>query len=119
MRSASALSESGGHTVVELVVAIVILAVGLLALSATAGVVSRMMTVSLLEAQARFAAQARLEELLAKPSDRLASGVWQRDDLSLRWNVSEGDPRRIVLVVRQVLGPRETGDSLVTAARSR
>jgi type II secretory pathway component PulJ len=119
MRSASALSESSGHTVVELVVAIVILAVGLLALSATAGVVSRMMTVSLAEAQARFAARARLEELLAQPSDRLASGAWRREGLSVRWNVGDGDPRRIVLVVHHALGPHQTGDSLVTLARSR
>jgi Tfp pilus assembly protein PilV len=118
MRPAHAFRETSGHTVVELMVAVVILTVGVLGLSATAGVVARMMTTSLLEAQARFAARAQLETLLATPTDRLTSGEWRRGALSVRWQVGGGDPRRIVLVVDHAIGPYATSDSLATAARS-
>lgn len=119
MRPMGALDETRGHTIVELIVAILILSVGLMALSATSGVVSRMMATSSLSAQARYAAQGRLEQLLSTPSDRLTSGEWRRGDLSLRWQVSSGDPRHILLVVHHVLGPHATGDSLATAVRLR
>ena len=118
MRCGRGIREASGHTVVELVVAIVILAVGLLGIAATVGVVSRMATASLLTLRARFAAQARIEELLAMPSDRLASGQWSSGDLSVRWEVSGGEPLQIVLDVRHALGPQETRDTLATLARS-
>jgi Tfp pilus assembly protein PilV len=118
MRCDIVIREVGGHTFVELVVALVILAVGVLGLSATIGAISRMTTASLLTAQARFAAQARIEELLATPSDRLNSGVWQRGQLMLDWQVTGGEPRQIVLVVRHALGPHEMRDTLTTLARS-
>jgi len=117
MRPRCAVADTSGHTIVELIVAVVILAVGLLGLSATAGVVSRMMAASLLSAQARFAAQARLEQLLSTPGDRIISGEWRRGDMSLRWQVDNDDPRQILLVVHHALGPQEAGDSLATAVR--
>lgn len=119
MRPVRAFDDNSGHTIVELIVAVVILAVGLVGLSATAGVVSRMMTASLLSAQTRFAAQARLEQLLATPGDRLSSGEWRRGDLSLQWQVSKGAPRRILLIVHDALGSHESADSLATAVRPR
>ena len=118
MSCARAIREASGHTMVELVVALVILAVGVLAVAATIGVVSRMATASLLTARARFAAQARIEELLAMPSDRLSSGEWTSGDLSVRWQVTGGEPRQIVLDVRHALGPLERRDTLATLARS-
>ena len=104
---------------VELIVAIVILAVGLVGLSATVGVVSRMATASLMTAQARYAAQARIEALLAMPADRLASGEWGSGDLLVRWQVGGAEPRQIVLAVRHALGAQEMRDTLATLARSR
>jgi Tfp pilus assembly protein PilV len=117
MRCAGAIREVGGHSIVELIVATVILAVGLLSLSATIGVIARMTTASLLKAQARYAAQARIEELLAMPPDRLASGESRRGELALRWQVSGGEPRQIVLDVRHAVGAHETRDTLATLTR--
>jgi len=118
MRHAASVGGLDGHTLVELVVALVILAVGLLGLSATIGAISRMTTASLLAAHARFAAQARIEELLALPPDRLDSGKWRQGELALSWEVGSGEPREIVLVVRHALGPREIHDTLTTFTRS-
>jgi prepilin-type N-terminal cleavage/methylation domain-containing protein len=118
MRRAAAVGELNGHTLVELVVALVILAVGLLGLSATIGAISRMTTASLLAAQARFATQARIEELLAVPSDRIDSGEWRQGELMLSWQVSGGEPRQVVLVVHHALGPKEMQDTLTTLTRS-
>jgi Tfp pilus assembly protein PilV len=102
---------------VELVVALVMLGVGLLGLSAAIGVIARMTTASALMAQARFAARAQIEALLAMPPDRLAPGEWRRGELVMVWQVSGDEPRQIVLGVRHALGSQEVRDTLTTVAR--
>lgn len=118
MRPARAICDAHGLTLVEFVVALVLLGVGLLGLSAAIGIIARMTTASLLTAQARFAARAQIEMLLAMPPDRLAAGERRRGELVLEWQVSGDDPRRIVLGVRHALGSQEVRDTLVTEARS-
>lgn len=107
-----------GYSAVELMVAVVVLAIGVLGLSATASVVSGVMKTSSLDSQLRFTAQAAVERLLLGPSDRLASGERRTGDQVVSWQVSGDSPRRLEVVARDVLGGIEAADTLATIVRA-
>jgi prepilin-type N-terminal cleavage/methylation domain-containing protein len=119
MRRTDHGSGRSGFTLVELVVALTVLVVGMLGLSATVGVVAARMNASLLETRVTTRAQAELESLLAGGTDPLASGEDRRGGLLVSWRVSGGDLQEIVVVVRGQLAGAEVVDTLVTLARLR
>ena len=108
-----------GFTVVELVVALLVLAAGILGLAATTAVVASSMRVAHLETQVATRAQAEMESLLSSGVDRLAPGARRDGGLFLAWEVSGTDLRQLRLVVRRDLGPDLSADTLLTLVRAR
>jgi prepilin-type N-terminal cleavage/methylation domain-containing protein len=108
-----------GFTLVEVVVALTVLAVGILGLSATVGVVAWRMNSSLLETRVTACAQAELEGLLARGIDGLAPGERRHGNLEVSWRVSGGDLKEIQVVVRGQLAGSEVADTLTTLASLR
>jgi prepilin-type N-terminal cleavage/methylation domain-containing protein len=102
-----------GFTLVEVVVALTVLAVGILGLSATVGVVAWRMNSSLLETRVTTCAQAELEGLLAPPGER------RHGNLEVSWRVSGGDLKEVQVVVRGQLAGSEVADTLTTLASLR
>ena len=103
-----------GFTLVELVVAVLVLAVGILALTATVGVVGWNMRVSHLQTQVGASARVQMERLLAGNRDSLASGNLQQRGSQVRWQVTGIGPKQIMLVARKRIGQHEAADTLVT-----
>ncbi len=108
-----------GFTLVEVVVALTVLAVGLLGLSATVGVVASRMSNSILETRVTTCAQAELEGMLARGLDWLASGERQPCDLEISRQVGGGDLKEIVVIVSGQLAGSEFTDTLTTLVRLR
>lgn len=114
MKGAARVLCERGLSIVEVIVAQLLLLVGLLALSATASVVASRLQSAELETQLRVAAEAQLERLLAGGHSRATSGRAQMGALQLEWSVSGGDPRRVVLMARGRIGRHAAGDTLET-----
>jgi prepilin-type N-terminal cleavage/methylation domain-containing protein len=106
-----------GFTLVEVVVALTVLAVGLLGFSAAVGVVAARMSSSLLETRVTMCAQAKLEELLAGGLAGSASEGCRGTDLEVGWQVSGQDLKEIKVYVRGRLAGSEIADTLTTLAR--
>lgn len=101
-----------GFTIVEVLVAIILLAVGILGLAASVKVVGTSMKVSYLRTKVSAEARAAMEELLATGQDSLGSGARSGAGITVEWQVAEGDPNEIVLIARQRLGADELADTL-------
>lgn len=103
-RSATHVASRDGFTIVEVMVAIVILSVGILGLAATAGVVVRQMTGAVHQSVAATVAYSRMERirsgscLAMKDSSGPASGLVTRNVREF-WTVT-GTPGSHVLIVR-------------------
>ncbi len=108
-----------GFTLVEVVVALTVLAVGMLGLSATIGVVASRMSASLMATRVTTCAQAELEVTLARALYRPAFGERHQCDLEVSRRVSGGDPQEIRIVVRGRLAGSEFADTLTTLVRLR
>lgn len=108
-----------GFTLVELIVAIVVLAVGILGLAATVGVTGRNMRVSYLETQLRVRACSEMERLLSTPLPQLVQGQSSQADLQVSWQVTGGNLRQILIVARQRLGELERTDTLAALVGAR
>lgn len=106
-----------GFTLVEVIVALTVLAVGLLGFSATVGVVAARMSASLLETRVTTCAQAKLEELLAGGLGGSASEGCRQIGLELGWQVNGQDLKEIRVYVRGQLAGSEIADTLTTLAR--
>ena len=76
-----------GFTLIEMMVAVTVTAVGLLALAGTSGALLRLTARSRLEAQVTRAAQARLEWLASRSCDAVAGGGIHAASVSERWTV--------------------------------
>ena len=77
-----------GLTMVELMVALVIIGVGLLALSGSATLVTRLMGGGTRQALAATFAQSKIEELRSSPCATLASGSSTARGITTRWTIS-------------------------------
>ncbi len=107
----------GGFTVVELLVAVVVLTVGVLGLAATAEVVASLTQAAHIRTLLRARGQAQMETLLAGASNQLDSGERWVEGGWIGWQVSGDDPRGILIIARQRLGRQEVTDSLATLVR--
>lgn len=86
--TAPASGTRAGFTLVELLVALMIFAVGMLGLAATAGSVTRMMGGAKRQTIAAQVAQSRIERLRATPCTTLTSGSETVRGITNTWTVS-------------------------------
>ena len=119
MRPAALGAGRLGFTLVEVVVALTVLTVGLLGLSATVGVVASRMNSSLLETRVTACALAQLEGLLAYGAERPGSGGCGYGDLEVSRGVGVQDLQEVRVVVRGRLAGSEVADTLITLVRLR
>ena len=107
-------------TLVELLVAIVVLSVGLLALAATAGLVAGHLDDGERLTSAAHAARSVLDSLLARPCDALESGGATGAGVAVRWRIDrDSAAARVEVTVVATLRRREqsaTYDALVPCA---
>lgn len=88
--------DRAGFTLVEVVVAVVVLAVGLLGLAATTGWVVRQTTLSEVTTDRSFALQTVVEELRATPFDDVDSGSREIGSFTVTWTVErDGDEMEV------------------------
>lgn len=100
-----------GFTIVEVLVAVMILVVGLLALVGTGGLVTKMLTRGTRSGRGAFFAQERLEILRATPCASLASGSNTRGGgYTLAWTITTltGGTARRARVVATYTAARAT-----------
>lgn len=86
--NASRMQAREGFTIVELLVALMIFAVGMLGLAATAGSVTRMMGGAKRQVIAATVAQSRLERLRSSPCTSIVSGADTTRGIISTWTVS-------------------------------
>ena len=77
-----------GFTLVELIIAIIILVVGVLGLASTAAVVMRQITASSMQTRAAMMAQSRLEQLRSVPCANMANGNATSNGVTETWRVT-------------------------------
>jgi len=106
-----------GFALVELVVAVLVLTVGVLALGGTAAAVTRMVAWGQRMGGAAAAAQARLEALRAGGCRSLGDGRDSVGPYRLSWSVvAAGSLRRVALTVTYPNGSRDRADRFEAAA---
>lgn len=80
-------AQRGGFTMVEVIVAIVILAFGLLAMAGTTTVVVRQVNLADVDTERTAALQTTLEHLRSLPYDSVAAGSATEGIFEVRWTV--------------------------------
>lgn len=103
------LHARAGTTVVELLIALIIVTIGLLALAGAAAIVTRETAAGRREIALAWAARSRLERLTSGSCDALADGSAAAAGIAERWTVAAGGngTRRIMVTVEnQSLGQR-------------
>ena len=104
-----------GFAVVDAIVAIVLLAVGVLGLAATAAVVGSQMSASNRSAQIRALGESEMERLLAVGYAGLAAGESRRGALRAAWSVREGGGlKQVILIVEHRSGADVVADTFGT-----
>lgn len=108
---ASRLRNRGGFTVVEVIVAVLILVVGVLGLASTAAAVSRLIGGGAQQALAANVAQSRFEHLRATTCAAVAGGsTTSSRGVSETWSVSQVAPTifevRVAVTYTTTAGPR-------------
>ena len=100
----SSLAMRPAFTMVELLVAIVIFTIGLLALAATSGLVAAHVGDGGRLTSAAHAARTALDSLGAQPCTALVSGSATRDGISIEWVVSrDSSAAEVALTVGAIL----------------
>ena len=89
-RIAKRTSTPAGTTLVELIVALVIITVGLLALAGAAAIVARETAVGRREMTLAWHARGRLERLTTVPCALLSGGLATSGGVTERWTVAAG-----------------------------
>ena len=107
-------SGRSGFTFIELIVALVVLVVGMLGLSATASLVAAQLRIARLETRVRVEAQAELEALLAHGADPHLAGHHNDGLFATTLEVAGDDPRMLSVTVVGGLGVDTVTDTLVT-----
>lgn len=80
--------KRGGFTLVEVIIAIIILAVGLMGMAGTTALVVRQITLADVTAERSAALQTTLERLRALPFDSVRAGSDSIGIYSIRWTVT-------------------------------
>jgi len=101
----------GGFTFVEIIVAVVVLAVGVLGMVGTTAYVIRQVTLAEVTTRRAAALQSVVERLRATDYTSLAAGADSLDGFSMRWTVT-ADGTRSSLVTIQTVGPGLYSDEI-------
>jgi Tfp pilus assembly protein PilV len=105
-----------GGTLLEVLVAVVVFAIGLLALMAGSLVAARAMTDSKSLAAAAIAAQSTMDSLKAVGWDAIngASGSYTAKGHAVSWSVSGDNPRQVLVIITRQTSPSLVQDTLIT-----
>ena len=102
LRPVAARARRDGFTVAEVILAMVILSVGLLALASGSVGVIRQMRSGNQSAVASMVAQSRLEKMRSRPCSNLSSGSATTRGLSENWGVNSSISARFTAVAETV-----------------
>ena len=106
----------GGFTLVEVIVALTLLSIGLLAVAGSAGMAALLMRESELQEGAAFAASQVLDSLMV--ADHPVSARQQRGPFELEWTVTRLDRAVSVVLLVSVTGSTKPAQQFtVTALR--
>jgi len=111
------MNNRSGFTIVEVLVAVMILTVGILGLATTAGLVTRMISQGQRYTEASTLANERFEILRGERCPAVASGSETRDAYSIAWtvtNVNGGRAREIAVTVTSPTGRGNRTDAFTT-----
>jgi len=109
--------ERNGFTIVEVLVAVLVLSIGLLGLAASAATVTRMISQGQRYSEASAMASERFEILRSRSCAAMSDSSETRGPYSLQWtvqNVANGRARRVMLVVVSPTGSATRADTFVT-----
>lgn len=98
-RSESRREGQQGFTIIEVIVAIIVLAVGLLGLAGTTVLVVRQTTLADVTSDRAAALQTTIEKIRATPFDSVTSGSESTGLYQVAWNVRQGNRWKSVEVV--------------------
>ena len=117
--------SKGGFTIVEVLIAIVMLSVGVLALASSSGAITRMMSFGRMKTDATAIAQSVLDSLRYRAQattpkcTALASGTHgtaPKRGFSTSWTVATvGDSRNITVSVGYRVGPQAKSETVTTS----
>ena len=110
------MKDRRGFTIIEVVVAILVLTTGLLALAGTAATVTRMITQGQLYSEASAMATERIEILRGVSCDNMASGSSTQGRFTVTWRVQSvvvGRAREVTVLVN---APTTSGTRVDTFA---
>lgn len=116
----SGADRHGGFTLVDMMVAVMVLALGILGLAGTVGVVGSQMRVARVDTQLAALTRAEMERRLAAGYGSLAAGEESRGPYRITWDVSGENPREVRLIVCYqdgAVGRADTVATLVTPRR--
>ena len=107
-RRAGHLQARGGFTIVEIIVAIMVLSIGVLGLAATAAVVQKQMASGERQAAAAAIAQSRFDRLTSINcnSPNLVGGTqsWRNGHVKETWTVTDGNNTKLIQETIQMTG---------------
>jgi Tfp pilus assembly protein PilV len=93
------LADRRGISLVEILVALTILAGALLSLASAAGLASRQVLSGRTDVNAWAASQSRAEDLMARDFDTISSGSATMHGFPMTWTVSGTNPKKVLLEV--------------------
>jgi len=108
-------TDDAGFTIIELIVALVILTVGLLAFAGTTVFLIRQVTVAQLTTARTMAVQSVVEEIRATPYDSVATGTRSVGDYRVDWEAVVEGPTKAVTIISLGPGTALGRDGAVTA----
>jgi Tfp pilus assembly protein PilV len=98
----SRLSSRGGFSVTELLISVVVIAVGVVGLTSAVGLASTEMRLGKRDTELSMLVADQLETLKGSDHDSVVSGQRVEGPYTLVWNVQGNDPKRVVLVAEYV-----------------
>ena len=118
-------SSRGGFTIVEVLIAIVMLSIGVLALASSSGSITRMMHFGRMKTDATAIAQSVLDSLRYRAQATTpkctsvvagSQAIAPKLGFTTNWTVTtSGDTRNVVVAVSYQVGPRQKADTLTTS----
>lgn len=108
------VERTRGFTLIEVIAALILFAVGILGLSAVVAVTGKQVRFAHIRTTLRSLGQERMESLLAGGFDELSDGEDQQSRYQIEWSVAGDDPKQVVLVVSHSQGQAQASDTLAT-----
>ncbi|NJD18214.1 MAG: hypothetical protein FIA95_02885 [Gemmatimonadetes bacterium] len=91
----------GGFTLVEIVIAVIVLTFGVLGLAGTTAYIVRQTTLAQVTSRRAAAVQSAVERLRAAPFEDLANGQDSVGPFAVQWTVAAGNRSALITVVTQ------------------